>query len=65
MQIDTVKHWTDLRDSYGRVERRIKITKGDWNELFLKSQFNKDYLFWKSGHKLKKKYFVILEGDLR
>jgi hypothetical protein len=33
MQIPTDKHWTEVRDSFGRVERRIEVLEGDKNSI--------------------------------
>jgi hypothetical protein len=33
MQIPTAKHWTEFRDTYGRVAGRIEGPEGDGNPI--------------------------------
>jgi hypothetical protein len=43
MQIPTAKHWTEIGDSYGRVEGRIEDPEGDRNSIErLRESTNRD-----------------------
>jgi hypothetical protein len=45
MQIPIAKHWTEVRDSYGRVRGRIEGPEGDGNP----TGDQQSHLIWTSG----------------